>query len=101
MFSDKQDNCRAVRYLLATEAFIGVLFSGCCAAILYAKITRIGGAAHVKFASSICLQYGQGVTKAKLNVQSVVAVRPRFHLDSLFAFVQSSTLTKHMFFVCF
>lgn len=51
--------CRGLQYVLATEAFIGVLYSGFCGAIFMAKISRNLVTAQVVFSSAVCLQYGK------------------------------------------
>ena len=60
--------CQGVRYFLAIEAFIGILFTSICTAIFYSKIVRLHAQAHVTFSSSICLQYGDGVTESVFDV---------------------------------
>ena len=64
--------CSGIRYLLAVEAFIGVLYSGFCGAIYYSKVSRIISQAPVSFPGAICLQYGQGIERA--NYQSFKSV---------------------------
>jgi hypothetical protein len=60
-------DCQGVRYMLATEAFIGILFSSFCSAIFYTKIARLHTRAHVTFSSAMCLQYGEGVTASPID----------------------------------
>jgi len=60
--------CQAVRYMLAVEAFIGVLFIGYTGALLMAKISRQNATARVVFSSAVCLQYGAGLTDTRFDV---------------------------------
>jgi hypothetical protein len=53
--------CRELRFLLASEAFIGILYIGFCGAICMAKISRNYVTAPVTFSSATCLQYGTKV----------------------------------------
>jgi hypothetical protein len=62
--------CRGLQYVLATEAFIGVLYSGFCGAIFMAKISRNLVTAQVLFSSAVCLQYGK-----KLNSLPTKAIQ--------------------------
>lgn len=49
--------CRGLNLVLAGEAFIGVIYSGFCGAIFYAKISRSESIANVSFSSVASLQY--------------------------------------------
>lgn len=53
--------CSLVRFICAMEAFAGLLFTGFCSAIFYAKVTRLHARAAVTFSSCLCLQYGSAV----------------------------------------
>ena len=55
------EECQAIRYLLAVEAFLGIIFTSVCGAIFYSKIGRLHTQAHVTFSSCICLHYGKAV----------------------------------------
>ena len=57
--------CSWLRVLLSTEAFIGILYSGFCGAIIMAKITRNFVTAPVTFSGAVCLHYG-----SELNAKS-------------------------------
>jgi len=50
-------HCSAVVFLCTLEAFLGLLFAGMCAAILFGKVNRVQAHAHVCFANAVCLQY--------------------------------------------
>lgn len=65
-----EEDCRSLRYILAIEAFLGILFASLCGAVFFSKIVRLTTQAHVTFSSAICLQYGAGVTDAKIRVGS-------------------------------
>lgn len=70
-----QKACQLIRYTLAIEAFVGVIFASFCSAILFTKIQRVEYSANVMFSSCLCLQYGEGVTDAKVDVLQSVGVR--------------------------
>lgn len=70
----QKEPCHIIRFTLAFEAFVGVIFAGFCSAILFAKMQRIEFGASVKFSSCLCLQFGEGVTDAKVNVVDSVGV---------------------------
>lgn len=61
-------NCRVMRYILATEAFLGVLYIGLCSALFFSKISRDLTKAHVTFSSAICLQYERDSTPGARSV---------------------------------
>lgn len=63
-----ESNCRAMRYILATEAFLGVLYIGLCSALFFSKISRGLVTAHVSFSSAICLQYERDSTPGASSV---------------------------------
>lgn len=68
----EEHGCSGIRYLLAIEAFIGVLYSGYCGAIYYSKVSRTISQASVTFSSAICLHYGEGIERSTFrNFQSV------------------------------
>jgi hypothetical protein len=69
-----------MRYILATEAFIGVLYIGFCGAIFYSKIARGLATAEVTFSSAICLQYGKQLTRrpSELSLSGVATTSEPF-----------------------
>jgi hypothetical protein len=69
------EDCRGIRYVLFSEAFMGMLFSGFCTAIFSSKISRLNTKAQVTFSSALCLQYQQGVTHPQQRVLPVVSKR--------------------------
>ena len=50
-------HCSVVVFLCTLEAFLGLLFAGMCAAILFGKVNRVQAHAHICFANVVCLQY--------------------------------------------
>lgn len=75
------EECQGVRYMLAIEAFLGILFTSVCGAIFYSKIVRLHTQAHVTFSSAICLHYGSGITDPVFDV--VRSGKPKEHLSCL------------------
>lgn len=53
----KAHECAYVVLICNTEAFLGLLFAGMCAAILFGKINRVQSHAKIVFANAVCLQY--------------------------------------------
>lgn len=49
--------CTWVVFLCTAEAFLGLLYAGMCAAILFGKVNRVQSHANIMFANSVCLQY--------------------------------------------
>jgi hypothetical protein len=49
--------CTWVVFLCTSEAFLGLLFAGMCAAILFGKVNRVQSHANVQFSNAVCLQY--------------------------------------------
>ena len=49
--------CTWVVFLCTAEAFLGLLYAGMCAAILFGKVNRVQSHANIVFSNSICLQY--------------------------------------------
>jgi hypothetical protein len=49
--------CTWVVFLCTAEAFLGLLYAGMCAAILFGKVNRVQSHANIRFANSVCLQY--------------------------------------------
>mmetsp|Transcript_557 Transcript_557/g.1713 ORF Transcript_557/g.1713 Transcript_557/m.1713 type:complete len:323 (+) Transcript_557:1220-2188(+) len=57
-YADQQEQCIFLVFLSTTESFVGLLYAGMCAAILFGKVGRIQSHAQVKFSNSICIQVG-------------------------------------------
>ncbi|KAL7533966.1 hypothetical protein ACHAXR_005553 [Thalassiosira sp. AJA248-18] len=53
----KPHECSWVVFLSTTEAFLGLLFAGMCAAILFGKVNRVQSHANLIFCNAVCLQY--------------------------------------------
>mmetsp|Transcript_15361 Transcript_15361/g.36825 ORF Transcript_15361/g.36825 Transcript_15361/m.36825 type:complete len:697 (+) Transcript_15361:176-2266(+) len=53
----KPHECTSVVFLCTSEAFLGLLFAGMCAAILFGKVNRIQSHANIIFCNAVCLQY--------------------------------------------
>lgn len=49
--------CSWVVMLCTVEAFLGLLYAGMCAAILFGKVNRVQSHANIMFSNSVCLQY--------------------------------------------
>mmetsp|Transcript_35434 Transcript_35434/g.60199 ORF Transcript_35434/g.60199 Transcript_35434/m.60199 type:complete len:565 (-) Transcript_35434:225-1919(-) len=49
--------CSAVVFLCTLESFMGLIYAGMCAAILFGKVNRVQSHAHLTFANTVCLQY--------------------------------------------
>ena len=70
--------CYPIRLMCAFVAFVGVLFASTTAAIVYSKLMRLLAQAHVKFSSTLCVQFGKGnegstVRFGQLNFRASVA----------------------------
>jgi Ion channel len=59
--NDTKDNCMAITVICSTECFFGILYSGFCGAILFAKVLRLQSRANVLFSDTIVVRYGLGV----------------------------------------
>ena len=55
-----QTRCGGLKFVCSVEAFLGVLFSGLCGAVLVAKVNRIQAHAQVMFSDPIVVRYGLG-----------------------------------------
>ena len=55
-----QNRCGGLKFVCSVEAFLGVLFSGLCGAVLVAKVNRIQSHAQVMFSDPIVVRYGLG-----------------------------------------
>ncbi|KAL7507628.1 hypothetical protein ACHAXN_004774 [Cyclotella atomus] len=49
--------CSSVVFLCTLEAFVGLLYAGMCAAILFGKVNRVQCHANVEFSNAVCLLY--------------------------------------------
>lgn len=49
--------CSGVVFLCTLEAFMGLIYAGMCAAIMFGKVNRVQSHAHLTFANAVCLQY--------------------------------------------
>eukprot|EP00550_Attheya_septentrionalis_P007911 CAMPEP_0198289650 /NCGR_PEP_ID=MMETSP1449-20131203/7763_1 /TAXON_ID=420275 /ORGANISM="Attheya septentrionalis, Strain CCMP2084" /LENGTH=568 /DNA_ID=CAMNT_0043988013 /DNA_START=105 /DNA_END=1811 /DNA_ORIENTATION=- len=59
--NENSNNCMFITLICSLEAFIGVLYSGFCGAILFGKVLRIQSHAQVLFSDPIVIRYGGGV----------------------------------------
>eukprot|EP00577_Skeletonema_sp_RCC1716_P009816 CAMPEP_0113407288 /NCGR_PEP_ID=MMETSP0013_2-20120614/19966_1 /TAXON_ID=2843 ORGANISM="Skeletonema costatum, Strain 1716" /NCGR_SAMPLE_ID=MMETSP0013_2 /ASSEMBLY_ACC=CAM_ASM_000158 /LENGTH=664 /DNA_ID=CAMNT_0000293193 /DNA_START=212 /DNA_END=2206 /DNA_ORIENTATION=+ /assembly_acc=CAM_ASM_000158 len=50
-------HCSWVVTLCTIEAFLGLLYAGMCAAILFGKVNRVQSHANIVFSNPVCLQY--------------------------------------------
>lgn len=50
-------DCSWIVFLCTAEAFVGLLYAGMCAAILFGKVNRIQSHANLIFCNAVCLQY--------------------------------------------
>lgn len=55
--STEPHECTWVVFLCTSEAFLGLLFAGMCAAILFGKVNRVQSHANILFCNAVCLQY--------------------------------------------
>lgn len=55
-----QTRCGGLKFVCSVEAFLGVLFSGLCGAVLVAKVNRVQAHAQVLFSDPIVVRYGLG-----------------------------------------
>lgn len=56
--------CFWLQFLCTLEAFVGVVFSSICGALIFAKVVRIQALAPVLFSDPMIVRYGPGVQKA-------------------------------------
>lgn len=54
---ENQDQCFILHILCSFESFVGVIFAGCCGAIIFGKILRVQSLATVGFSDPITVQY--------------------------------------------
>ncbi len=55
---EKQMECIWITLITTIESFVGLLYAGMCAAILFGKVGRIQSHAKVRFSDALCLEYG-------------------------------------------
>ena len=55
---DQQMDCVLITLITTIESFVGLLYAGMCAAILFGKVGRIQSHAQVRFSDALCLEYG-------------------------------------------
>lgn len=60
-FHGGSTRCVGMNLLMALEAFVGVLFTAVCGAIIFSKITRVQSYANVVFSTPIVVKYGSGL----------------------------------------
>lgn len=60
--------CYGVRFICSIEAIMGMGFVSMCSGIFYAKLLRFIGSAPVTFSSTLCVQYGKGLTGTTYNM---------------------------------
>jgi len=58
---EEQRRCAGVKMVCSLEAFLGVLFSGLCGAVLFAKVNRVQAHAQVMFTDPMVVRYGSGI----------------------------------------
>jgi hypothetical protein len=63
--------CSWVVFLCTAEAFLGLLYAGMCAAILFGKVNRVQSHANIVFSNSVCLQYEEVEEMDCLNEEEV------------------------------
>ena len=51
--------CGGVVFLCTLESFLGLIYAGMAAAILFGKVSRIQSHAHLTFSNGVCLQYAE------------------------------------------
>ena len=56
---EKQIDCIWITLITTIESFVGLLYAGMCAAILFGKVGRIQSHAQVCFSDAICIEYGK------------------------------------------
>ena len=56
---EQQIDCIWITIITTTESFVGLLYAGMCAAILFGKVGRIQSHAQVRFSDAICIEYGK------------------------------------------
>lgn len=50
-------DCSWIVFLCTAESFLGLLYAGMCAAILFGKVNRVQSHANLIFSNSVCMQY--------------------------------------------
>lgn len=54
--------CSLITFVVSWEAYVGVLFSSICVAVMFAKLSRIQSFAQVTFSDPIVVRFGPGVS---------------------------------------
>mmetsp|Transcript_26529 Transcript_26529/g.56066 ORF Transcript_26529/g.56066 Transcript_26529/m.56066 type:complete len:630 (+) Transcript_26529:146-2035(+) len=54
--------CYPIRLVCSIEAILGMAFVSMCSGLFYAKLLRLLGRAQVTFSSTLCVQYGKGLS---------------------------------------
>ena len=52
----ESQHCSGVVFLGTLESFMGLIYAGMCAAIMFGKVNRVQSHAHLTFANAVCLQ---------------------------------------------
>lgn len=80
--NDSPTNCVFITAICSLEAFIGVLYSGFCGAVLFGKVLRIQSHAQVIFSDPIVIRYGGGVEHEPdpTDNGTLGSPRDRFHI---------------------
>jgi len=55
----RQFECIWINLITTIESFVGLLYAGMCAAILFSKVGRIQSHAQVSFSDGLCIEYGK------------------------------------------
>ena len=71
--NEQSTTCGWIYSICAIEAFVGVLYAGICAAILFSKIYRIQAYATVDFSKAITIRYG-GIHQAVEDEKNLLKI---------------------------
>ncbi len=63
-----EEGCYATRFICSIEAIMGMGFVSMCSGVFYAKLLRFIGSAPVTFSSTLCVQYGKGLSDRAHNM---------------------------------
>jgi hypothetical protein len=79
--NESPTNCVFITAICSLEAFIGVLYSGFCGAVLFGKVLRIQSHAQVIFSDPLVIRYGDGVEPESFGEDlELGAPRNKFHI---------------------
>mmetsp|Transcript_5981 Transcript_5981/g.8706 ORF Transcript_5981/g.8706 Transcript_5981/m.8706 type:complete len:489 (-) Transcript_5981:2049-3515(-) len=67
----EQDECALVQFLCTAESFIGLLYAGMCAAILFNKVSKIQSYAQVTFSNAVCITFGDKVQLDQVDLEEL------------------------------